>query len=31
VIETMRYSGVDMQPEYKETSRGELSDNVPEC
>jgi len=27
----MRYSGADMQPENKETSRGELADNVLEC
>jgi L-serine dehydratase len=31
VIETMRYSGADMLPEYKETSRGGLAGNVPEC
>jgi L-serine dehydratase len=31
VIETMRQTGVDMQAKYKETSRGGLAVNVPEC
>lgn len=31
VIETMRQTGVDMQSNYKETSRGGLAVNVPEC
>jgi L-serine dehydratase len=31
VIETMRQTGVDMQAKYKETSRGGLSVNVPDC
>jgi L-serine dehydratase len=31
VIETMRQTGMDMQSKYKETSRGGLAVNVPEC
>jgi L-serine dehydratase len=31
VIETMRQTGVDMQSKYKETSRGGLAVNVPDC
>ncbi|NNC76585.1 MAG: L-serine ammonia-lyase [Woeseiaceae bacterium] len=31
VIETMRQTGLDMQSNYKETSRGGLAVNVPEC
>jgi L-serine dehydratase len=31
VIETMRQTGCDMQSKYKETSRGGLAVNVPEC
>lgn len=31
VIETMRQTGLDMQTNYKETSRGGLAVNVPEC
>jgi L-serine dehydratase len=31
VIETMRQTGADMQAKYKETSRGGLAVNVPEC
>lgn len=31
VIETMRQTGIDMQSIYKETSRGGLAVNVPEC
>ena len=31
VIETMRQTGIDMQSNYKETSRGGLAVNVPEC
>ncbi len=31
VIETMRQTGIDMQTIYKETSRGGLAVNVPEC
>ena len=31
VIETMRQTGLDMQSKYKETSRGGLAVNVPEC
>lgn len=31
VIETMRQTGVDMSSHYKETSRGGLAVNVPEC
>ena len=31
VIETMRQTGVDMSKHYKETSRGGLAVNVPEC
>ncbi len=31
VIETMRQTGADMQVKYKETSRGGLAVNVPEC
>ncbi len=31
VIETMRQTGQDMQSKYKETSRGGLAVNVPEC
>jgi L-serine dehydratase len=31
VIETMRQTGVDMQSKYRETSRGGLAVNVPEC
>jgi L-serine dehydratase len=31
VIETMRQTGVDMSTVYKETSRGGLAVNVPEC
>ena len=31
VIETMRQTGFDMQSKYKETSRGGLAVNVPEC
>jgi L-serine dehydratase len=31
VIETMRQTGVDMGSKYKETSRGGLAVNVPEC
>ncbi|MFN3658029.1 MAG: L-serine ammonia-lyase [Pseudolabrys sp.] len=31
VIETMRQTGADMQSKYKETSRGGLAVNVPEC
>jgi L-serine dehydratase len=31
VIETMRQTGIDMQSKYKETSRGGLAVNVPEC
>jgi L-serine dehydratase len=31
VIETMRQTGNDMSAHYKETSRGGLAVNVPEC
>jgi L-serine dehydratase len=31
VIETMRQTGADMRSKYKETSRGGLAVNVPEC
>jgi L-serine dehydratase len=31
VIETMRQTGTDMQSKYRETSRGGLAVNVPEC
>jgi L-serine dehydratase len=31
VIETMRQTGTDMQSKYRETSRGGLALNVPEC
>jgi L-serine dehydratase len=31
VIETMRQTGMDMSTVYKETSRGGLAVNVPEC
>ncbi len=31
VIETMRQTGIDMKSSYKETSRGGLAVNVPEC
>jgi L-serine dehydratase len=31
VIETMRQTGEDMQSKYKETARGGLAVNVPEC
>jgi len=31
VIETMRQTGFDMRSKYKETSRGGLATNVPEC
>ncbi|MDX1516267.1 MAG: L-serine ammonia-lyase [Woeseiaceae bacterium] len=31
VIETMRQTGLDMQSNYKETSKGGLAVNVPEC
>ncbi len=31
VIETMRQTGADMQSKYKETARGGLAVNVPEC
>lgn len=31
VIETMRQTGIDMSTRYKETSRGGLAVNVPEC
>ncbi|PHR93293.1 MAG: L-serine ammonia-lyase [Robiginitomaculum sp.] len=31
VIETMRQTGIDMQEKYKETSKGGLAVNVPEC
>jgi L-serine dehydratase len=31
VVETMRQTGADMQSKYKETSRGGLAVNVPEC
>jgi L-serine dehydratase len=31
VIETMRQTGVDMSSKYRETSRGGLAVNVPEC
>jgi L-serine dehydratase len=31
VIETMRQTGADMQSKYRETSRGGLAVNVPEC
>jgi L-serine dehydratase len=31
VIETMRQTGVDMSTHYKETSKGGLAVNVPEC
>ena len=31
VIETMRQTGADMHSKYKETSRGGLAVNVPEC
>ena len=31
VIETMRQTGLDMSSQYKETSRGGLAVNVPEC
>lgn len=31
VIETMRQTGADMKSEYRETSRGGLAVNVPEC
>ncbi len=31
VIETMRQTGLDMKAEYRETSRGGLAVNVPEC
>ena len=31
VIETMRQTGLDMNAAYRETSRGGLAVNVPEC
>ncbi|RUZ73365.1 L-serine ammonia-lyase [Mesorhizobium sp. M7A.F.Ca.US.006.01.1.1] len=31
VVETMRQTGLDMHSKYKETSRGGLAANVPEC
>jgi L-serine dehydratase len=31
VVETMRQTGADMQSKYRETSRGGLAVNVPEC
>jgi L-serine dehydratase len=31
VIATMRQTGLDMSSHYKETSRGGLAVNVPEC
>lgn len=31
VVETMRQTGLDMRSKYKETSRGGLAANVPEC
>ena len=31
VIETMRQTGADMHDKYRETSRGGLAVNVPEC
>jgi len=31
VIRTMYQTGLDMQSKYKETSRGGLAVNVPEC
>jgi L-serine dehydratase len=31
VVETMRQTGADMAVEYRETSRGGLAVNVPEC
>ena len=31
VIETMRQTGIDMSAQYKETSKGGLAVNVPEC
>ena len=31
VIETMRQTGIDMSSSYKETSKGGLAVNVPEC
>ena len=31
VIETMRQTGLDMSKSYKETSKGGLAVNVPEC
>jgi L-serine dehydratase len=31
VISTMRQTGIDMSTIYKETSRGGLAVNVPEC
>ena len=31
VIETMRQTGLDMSSSYKETSKGGLAVNVPEC
>jgi len=31
VVETMRQTGMDMRAKYKETSRGGLASNVPEC
>ena len=31
VIETMRQTGTDMASQYKETSKGGLAVNVPEC
>ena len=30
-IETMRQTGMDMSERYKETSRGGLAVNLPEC
>ena len=30
-IETMRQTGLDMKSEYRETARGGLAVNVPEC
>ena len=31
VVETMRQTGLDMSEKYRETSRGGLAVNVPEC
>jgi L-serine dehydratase len=31
VIETLRQTGADMQSKYRDTSRGGLAVNVPEC